>query len=801
MKNFIKALIATMLLSHAAWSDTPIPLCPITNPHIGNDSTSGICTPAAGTVSIVGSSSAGLAVGSGAVKMTGVADATGALTALSVGSNVPGGNFSILTQGTNLLLLRNGSGIQQEIGGANNQIADMVTSLMAPTTAVISAAVSPAIHSAIDSQVTYTGNSTGGSSIAPIFVTATGNGDFHLNPLTGMAISAYDGASYKGNIYTIDSSANGATDNPLSFVEYHSGRFSTTLAHPLVNGGDAIGIKAETNVTTNATNVALSMGVEVVAGNTTASAANVVDNYGLAIGATGSVGTSRNDDGIGFCNGCGAAGAFTKFLIDFMPTGNTSQSLATTGTLMGIGATSMTAATGLDLSHGVFTANEYNGPSLTVGPTVSSRNSNIKITGSASGDPTISAAGVGTSPATNANLDLAALGTGTVNINSPAVDSAAGVASTPAFSLTGAPLTGGTGTTTLPEFYMKGGSTVQPTNWSTAGTLLGINTPLSYAGNVIDIRSNGSASSLLSLNQVGALTTLGTLVVPQLTTTNLSGNFYVSNAFSYVNTPLAGYQFAGSTNTGVRIGVLGAGSAALTVGANYSGLNIGSSPVTTPATGTDAWLTNLSVNPIGAVTSGGAAITNTADIYVGAPSTAGTNNYSLYVAGPTNVAGALTTSTVNGVALSTAGSVSAYLNGTGNYTIPVTTLNGGTGALALTSFSGSVLITPAGNNIDLETRSNRRAIADANATVAATDYIIAYTSITAPRVISVACTLGTASSPQQLIIKDESGNSSVSNTITITPTSGTIDGATSKIINSNYGLLKFYANGSNCFTY
>lgn len=95
---------------------------------------------------------------------------------------------------------------------------------------------------------------------------------------------------------------------------------------------------------------------------------------------------------------------------------------------------------------------------------------------------------------------------------------------------------------------------------------------------------------------------------------------------------------------------------------------------------------------------------------------------------------------------------------------------------------------------------NTRVIADAAATVGATDYNVAYGSITAARVVSVACaSLGTATNPQYFIVKDQSGNAGITNTITITATTGTIDGAATKVINTAYGSFRIYANGTNCF--
>lgn len=95
----------------------------------------------------------------------------------------------------------------------------------------------------------------------------------------------------------------------------------------------------------------------------------------------------------------------------------------------------------------------------------------------------------------------------------------------------------------------------------------------------------------------------------------------------------------------------------------------------------------------------------------------------------------------------------------------------------------------------------RRTIADAGTAFTATDYEVAHTTITAARVDTVACTLGTATTPQFFIDKDESGSAGITNTITVTPSSGTIDGAANKAINSAFGVLRFYSDGTNCFTW
>jgi fibronectin-binding autotransporter adhesin len=81
--------------------------------------------------------------------------------------------------------------------------------------------------------------------------------------------------------------------------------------------------------------------------------------------------------------------------------------------------------------------------------------------------------------------------------------SKAGAASTSAIAVTGAPYTGGTGTTTFPLVYINDGTA--PTVFSTSGTELGINAPSGFTGNIMDIYVNGG-SSIAKLDYQGNLT-------------------------------------------------------------------------------------------------------------------------------------------------------------------------------------------------------------------------------------------------------------------------------------------------------
>lgn len=144
---------------------------------------------------------------------------------------------------------------------------------------------------------------------------------------------------------------------------------------------------------------------------------------------------------------------------------------------------------------------------------------------------------------------------------------------------------------------------------------------------------------------------------------------------------------------------------------------------------------------------------------------------------------------------STTGTVAA----TDNVVQAINKLNGNTAATvtvanaALPKAGGTMT----GKIVLAATQQPRRAIADVNATIAATDYLISFTSMTAARTV----TLPTAStvSGQFFIIKDESGSASVVNIISIV---GTVDNvANPSAITLGRGVYRIYSNGTNYFTW
>ena len=92
----------------------------------------------------------------------------------------------------------------------------------------------------------------------------------------------------------------------------------------------------------------------------------------------------------------------------------------------------------------------------------------------------------------------------------------------------------------------------------------------------------------------------------------------------------------------------------------------------------------------------------------------------------------------------------------------------------------------------------RTPVADAGYSVLPTDYIIAYTSLTAPRTVTLPAANGMTN--HILIIKDESGAAATYNITVNVTAGGTIDGTASKVVNSNYGLIEVYTNVIQWFT-
>ena len=92
----------------------------------------------------------------------------------------------------------------------------------------------------------------------------------------------------------------------------------------------------------------------------------------------------------------------------------------------------------------------------------------------------------------NSSGSFAGVGGSTVGASGDITLSLNGAASTPPLKLTGTWFSGGTGTTTKPQFLIEPTGTTS-TAWSTSGTGLGVNAPSGFSGNLLDLQVNGAS--------------------------------------------------------------------------------------------------------------------------------------------------------------------------------------------------------------------------------------------------------------------------------------------------------------------
>lgn len=126
-----------------------------------------------------------------------------------------------------------------------------------------------------------------------------------------------------------------------------------------------------------------------------------------------------------------------------------------------------------------------------------------------------STTGFGASASGNERACITVGGTETFSVlANEVIDAANGAASFSPFLLNGTLFTGGSTTSTFPDFFIQPTGTPAATTWSTSGTGLGMNLASGFAGNFLDFHVNGAAS-------VYSVTSIGTV--------NASGGFQSSS--------------------------------------------------------------------------------------------------------------------------------------------------------------------------------------------------------------------------------------------------------------------------------
>lgn len=180
---------------------------------------------------------------------------------------------------------------------------------------------------------------------------------------------------------------------------------------------------------------------------------------------------------------------------------------------------------------------------------------------------------------------------------------------------------------------------------------------------------------------------------------NTSSNFYANGGAVTTSTSTAQSQFGGSTSVNFRSLFNGTTNSVIGVGFNYGNVIVASDPINTAATGTNAWLANLVVNPIGTI-AGTTTATNSASLYIGGAASGATNNYSLFVnSGATSLGGTLAVTghlTLEGVTSTGATGTGALVFGTSpTFTTQITSpiVIGSTVANGTLTFKGNTAST------------------------------------------------------------------------------------------------------------
>ncbi len=217
----------------------------------------------------------------------------------------------------------------------------------------------------------------------------------------------------------------------------------------------------------------------------------------------------------------------------------------------------------------------------------------------------------------------------------------------------------------------------------------------------------------------------------------------------------------------------------------------------TASSGATSTSTTLSANPSSSAAQG-ATVTLTATIspsgatgsvtFKDGATTIGTGTVSGGTASTTTSSLSLGAHTLTAVFASS--DTNTYANSTSSG-LSYSITSGSTGTS--TNASGAPFIALASGQPNVAVRAT---VADANYTVLASDSVVAYTSLSASRTVTLPAASGVQAG-KQFVVKDESGSCASGKTITV---AGTIDGTTNLVLNTAYAKTVLYSSGTAWFT-
>lgn len=320
---------------------------------------------------------------------------------------------------------------------------------------------------------------------------------------------------------------------------------------------------------------------------------------------------------------------------------------------------------------------------------------------------------------------------------------------------------------------VQNSSNPAPTSTTTTLTANPVSTAASGANVTLTATVSPSAAGTMTfydgVTQIGSTPvsgSTGVIVVNNLAT----GTRSLTATF----TPTDSAAYGGSTSSALSYTITGSGATTTTTSLNAS-------PASSAASGATVTLT-ATISPSGA--------TGTVTFKDGA-TTIGTGSVSSGTASTTT--SSLSVGSHSLTADFASSNTGAYTNSSSS-TVSYTITSGGGGGGPTGSNKNAVSYAAFGRG--QPSQQVRVAVTNTNYTVTSKDTVIGFTSLGAARTV----TLPSASSVPngwQIIVKDESGSCNGSNTITVT---GTVDGATNKVLSTAYANVRLYSNGSGWFT-
>lgn len=167
---------------------------------------------------------------------------------------------------------------------------------------------------------------------------------------------------------------------------------------------------------------------------------------------------------------------------------------------------------------------------------------------------------------------------------------------------------------------------------NTDTTLTGFGTTASPLG--INLTTANSWSAAISAPSFIGNAGASTAIIFDSSNTQSSSNFWAIQTGIGASLATARYLFGGATGINIRTAIgSGSSGSVINTNSNYTAAIVAGNGFTGPASGTNAWANSLTVQGIGTYIPGAANILqNTAVLYLGTPSTAGSvGNYGLYI--------------------------------------------------------------------------------------------------------------------------------------------------------------------------